>query len=114
MNNNLFIAMLLLVISQVVIYFQLQSQFFFEWAKNNWLILSLLGVPISIGLSFYTRYCADAFDGATWPGRLIGFAVGAIVFALLSVIFLKEPLSTKTITCLSLSALILIIQIYWK
>lgn len=114
MNNNLIIAIVLVVVAQIVIYFQLQSQFIFDWAKKNWLALSLLGVPISIALNFYTQYCALAFDGATWPGRLIGFAIGAIVFALLSVIVMNEALTVKTIICLALAAGILTIQIFWK
>jgi hypothetical protein len=55
-----------------------------------------------------------AFDGQVWPGRLIGFAVGAIVFALLSHFIMDEPFSTKTITCLFLAGGILGIQIFWK
>lgn len=114
MNSNLLIAVVLVVISQVVIYFQLQSQFVFDWAKRNWLLLSLLGIPISIALHFYTQYCALAFNGATWPGRLIGFAIGAIVFALLSVFVMNEALTAKTIICLALATGILTIQIFWK
>ena len=114
MNSNLATAIILAVLAQTVIYFQLQSQFVFEWARKNWFLLSFLGIPISIALHFYTQYCAAAFDGATWPGRLIGFALGAIVFALLSHFVMKEVLSVKTITCLILASTILIIQIYWK
>jgi hypothetical protein len=114
MNNNLALAILLAVLSQVVIYFQLQSQFIFDWAKRNWLLLSLAGIPISIALNFYTQYCAAAFGGETWPGRLIGFALGAIVFALLSYFVMREPMTAKTITCLILATTILIIQIFWK
>jgi len=114
MNSNLIIAIIIAIVAQTAIYFQLQSQFLFDWAKRNWLILSLAGIPISIALNFYTEYCATAFGGETWPGRLIGFAIGAIVFALLSYFVMREPLSAKTITCLVLASTVLFIQIYWK
>jgi hypothetical protein len=52
--------------------------------KNNIWASVLLGLPISWLLITFTRYCKDAFDGQIWPGRLIGFAIGAIVFSVMS------------------------------
>jgi hypothetical protein len=112
--RNLIIAFLIVIIAQVIAYFQLQSQFFWTWSKNHPIILSLLGIPISWLLILFTKYCALGFHGETWPGRLIGFASGAIVFAILSHLMLKEPFTPKTIACLSLALLILLIQIIWK
>ena len=114
MNKNLILALLLIIISQSLAYFQLQSQFFSIWAKEHPILMAIFGFPISILLIYYTKYCALAFDGQTWPGRLMGFAIGAIVFAVLSNILVNEQFSAKTITCLGLSFLILIIQIVWK
>jgi len=73
-----------------------------------------MGFPISILFINATRHCALAFNGLTWPGRLIGFAIGAIVFAILSYVVFKEPMQTNTIVCMILAMLILLIQIYWK
>ena len=104
-----------LIISFVLILLaQTQGQFFFTWAKEHPLIMSITGIPISILLIYFTKYCSMAFDGQVWPGRLIGFAVGAIVFALLSHFIMDEPFSAKTITCLFLAGGILGIQIFWK
>jgi hypothetical protein len=114
MNKDLLIALILITVAQAVTYFQLQSQFFWTWAKEHPVLLSLGGFPISIILMYFTKYCAAAFDGATWPGRLIGFSIGAIVFALLSYFVMKEDMTMKTGVCLMLAACILSIQIYWK
>ena len=114
MNQNLIIALILIVISQFATYFQLQAQFFWGWAKNHPILFSLGGFPISIILIYYTKYCSAAFNGETWPGRLIGFAIGAVVFAALSYFVMKEPMSLKTISCLALAVSILAIQIFWK
>lgn len=114
MSKNLIIAFILITIGQIGAFFQLQSQFLWVWAKNNPIMISIMGIPISMLLIKYTKYCADAFNGEVWPGRLIGFAVGAIIFALLSIILLKEPLTTKTLVCLGLAASILAVQIFWK
>jgi glucose uptake protein GlcU len=76
--------------------------------------MSITGIPISILLIYFTKYCSAAFDGQVWPGRLIGFAVGAIIFALLSYFIMNEPFTPKTIVCLCLAGLILLIQIFWR
>ena len=112
--KNFIIAIVIVTIAQSFAYLQLQSQFFWTWAKNHPLSVSLLGIPISILLIYFTKYCALAFDGQTWPGRLIGFAVGAIVFALLSHFVMKEPMTSKTLVCLGLALGILLIQVLWK
>ena len=110
----LIISFILIFLAQILAYFQTQGQFFLTWAKEHPLIMSITGIPISILLIYFTKYCSMAFDGQVWPGRLIGFAVGAIVFALLSYFIMNEPFSTKTITCLFLAGGILGIQIFWK
>lgn len=114
MNRNLFISLIIIIIAQIMTFVQLQSQFVWTWAKNHPILISLGGFPISLLLIYFTKYCSNAFNGEVWPGRLIGFAIGAIIFALLSITLLKEPMTTKTMICLGLSALILIIQIFWK
>ncbi len=114
MNRNLFIAIILITLTQVATYFQLQLQNVSIWAKKNPLILSLGGVPVSYALIVYTHYINLAFNGETWPGRLIGFAVGAIVFMILSHFVMNEQINMKTGVCLFLSVVILIIQIFWK
>ena len=114
MYNKLIIALILLTIGQILAYFQLQGQFMSNWFKNNPLIVSFSGLPISYILIKSTQYCSESFNGQVWPGRLIGFSIGAIVFALLSKFLMSEELNTKTVVCLGLASLILIIQIFWK
>lgn len=87
---------------------------FWTWSKNNPLLMSLTGIPISLFLIYFTKYCALSFDGQVWPGRLIGFAVGAIVFALLSHFIMNEPFTPKTTVCLFLAVGILLVQVLWK
>ena len=112
--KNLIIALVIIIAAQLLAYLQTQSQFFWTWAKDHPLLMSITGIPISMLLIYFTKYCALAFDGQVWPGRLIGFAIGAIVFALLSSLIMNEPFTPKTIVCLCLSAGILIIQMIWK
>jgi hypothetical protein len=111
--KNLFIALALISVSQVIVYLQLQGQFFSAWIKSHPLTVSLLGIPISLILIEYTKRSAMYFQGEVWPGRLIGYAVGIIVFTILSYTIFNEPLSTKTIICLILSSIIVAIQVFF-
>ncbi len=112
--RNLIISLVIVTFAQLLAYLQTQSQFFWTWAKDHPLLMSITGIPISILLIYFTKYCSLAFDGQVWPGRLIGFAVGAIVFAMLSHFIMNEPFTPKTIVCLCLAGAILGVQILWK
>jgi len=111
---KLLIGLSLGLLAQILTFVQLQGQFINEWMKNNIWASVLLGLPISWLLITFTRYCKDAFDGQIWPGRLIGFAIGAIVFTIMSQIIFKETLTAKTVSCLFLAVCILAIQLLWK
>ena len=112
--RNLLIALLCIVLGQSISFIQLQGQFINEWMQKNIWASVLLGLPISWLLITFTQYCKDAFDGQIWPGRLIGFAIGAIVFTIMSQIIFKETLTAKTVSCLFLAVCILAIQLLWK
>ena len=111
---NLIISILLIIIGQTLTYFQSQSQFFWPWAKEHPLLMSLLGIPMSIMFIYFAKYNAMAFEGQTWPGRVIQFCVGTIVFAILSTMITGEVITMKTGISLVLAMLILVIQILWK
>ena len=112
--RNLLKALLCIVLGQSISFIQLQGQFINEWMKNNIWASVLLGLPISWLLITFTRYCKDAFDGQIWPGRLIGFAIGAIVFSVMAHFIFNEEFTSKTLVCLTLAATILGIQLFWK
>ena len=112
--KNLFIALLCIVLGQSISFIQLQGQFINEWMRKNMWASVLLGLPISWLLIMFTKYCKEAFDGQIWPGRLIGFAIGAIVFSVMAHFIFNEAFTTKTLVCLTLAATILGIQLFWK
>jgi len=102
------------LIIQAVTFFQLQGPVKWpSWDKYYW-ALALLGVPVSMIWMYYAKMMSQAFGGQIWPQRLIGFGLGAIVFALGSWYVFKEPLTMKTIVCLVLALIIVMIQVFWK
>lgn len=102
------------LIAQVFTFFQLQGQIKYEWFKNHPIAVAFMGVPISLLFMYSVRNFVEAYDGQIWPSRLIGFGIGVIVFTIMSYYLFKEPLTPKTLTCLGLGTLIILIQILWK
>jgi multidrug transporter EmrE-like cation transporter len=102
------------LLAQIFTFLQLQGQIKYEWFKNNPLIIACLGIPISLLFMYSVRNFVAAYDGAIWPSRLIGFGIGVVVFTIMSHYLFKEPLTPKTLTCLSLGVVIILIQILWK
>ena len=99
---------------QVITWFQLNGQFVWPWFKNNVFLLCLMGVPISWLYIEATRLGFIAFDGLIWPGRLLGFAMGILTFAICANMFMGEGLNTKTIISLILATILTFIQVFWK
>ena len=116
MNKLISIIYILVIytISQVFTYYQLQGHLFNKWIKDNPLIMTLLGLPIGYFVIKASRVMVELWGGQTWPNRLIGFSLGVIIFTIMSWWLLKEPLTPKTITCLVLCFVILMIQFLWK
>lgn len=111
---NFIIGFLYGIIASILTFIQLQGQFKWEWFKNNPIILSLMGIPISLLYLGSVKHLVAYFEGQLWPSRLLGFATGAIVFTVMSYTWFGEPLTGKTLTCLFLAFCILTIQLFWK
>jgi hypothetical protein len=113
-NKNIFIAFTLFFVSQALIWYQTNAQFFNNWAKERPFIMALMGIPISYTLIHASRYVVEGFNGALWPGRLIGFSSGMVIMAVLTYIHLDEGINLKTGITLILAFIIVMIQLYWK
>jgi multidrug transporter EmrE-like cation transporter len=112
--SKLIIGIIFGIIAQIIIFFQLQGQMKYDWFKNHYWVVVLMGIPASMFFMYSVKNMVIAYDGQMWPSRLIGFSLGAIVFTYFSWYLFNEPLSTKTIICLALSFTILGIQLFVK
>jgi multidrug transporter EmrE-like cation transporter len=112
--RSLIIGIIFGFIAQIGTFFQLQGQMKYQWFKDHYWLSVSLGIPISMLFMYSVKNMVIAFDGQMWPSRLIGFSIGAVVFTWLSWLIFKEPLTLKTIICLTLAMGILIIQLFWK
>ena len=113
-SKNLIIAIALFAVGQAIIWYQTNSQFLWDWAYDRPFIVALIGVPVSYLFIYATRYTYIAYDGALWPGRLLGFASGMVIMAALTYLYFKEGINIKTGISLVLALTILMVQIFWK
>lgn len=111
---NFIIGLLYGIAAQVFTFIQLQGQFRWSWAKENPLYMALMGFPLSLLYLGSVKHMVAYFDGQLWPSRLMGFAIGAIVFTAMSWTWFREPLTLKTLICLGLAVCIMLVQLFWK
>ena len=110
---RIFYALLLATIAQIISFVQLQGQLVWKFPKENPYVMMLLGLPISLIFIKTTKIFNQHFD-ANWPGRLIGFGLGIIIFTIMSWLVFKEVPTSKTIDCLVLAFTIVLLQVFWK
>ena len=110
LNRDVFICVGILFITQIIIWFQLNGQLKWEWFKDNYFLMSLMGIPISYMLLLTTKYGFQGF-GELWPIRLLGFAVGIISFPFITYMVLGEGITLKTGISLILATVILLLQL---
>ena len=109
MSEKQFYVIVLAIFIHIAIWFQLNGQLIWKWFKDNPLLLSLLGVPISYG---WLRFTAIAYEsyGELWAVRLIGFATGMISFPIMTWLLFNEGITLKTAVSILLSCVIMILQ----
>ena len=113
MNKNIVYAIMLYIIGQAMVWFQSNGQFIWPFFKKYPLLIACAGVPISYIFINSTKLSYSGF-GILWPGRMLGFAVGVIIFTALSQMFMGETINLKSALCLFLSLIIICIQIFMK
>ncbi len=112
--NNLVVGVLWGVVGQVLSFIQLQAGIKWGWTQKYGILLMFLGLPISWAFMKSVQNFIVAFDGEIYPSRILGFAVGIIIFGTMGWFLFKEGISLKTGVCLLLSSAIILIQVLWK
>lgn len=115
MTYKLFIACLLLLGGQTISWYGTYSQFIWDWARNNVLMLPLIfSIPTGYFFVFGMKFAVEEM-GETWGPRLLGFGMSYFVFPFLTYYYFNESfLTPKTLICIALSFLIVGIQVFWK
>ena len=109
-NKEILFCILILFFVQIVVWFQLNAQVRWDWFKDNYWLMSLLGIPISYALMYSTKYGYTGF-GELWPIRLMGFAVGMVIFPIITYMVLGEGITLKTGISITLAGIIMLLQL---
>ena len=114
MNINLIYGILFFIGGHIIAWFQLNSQFKWDWAKEHEWIMAAIGIPCSFLYIWGTKYTVAVMDGLLWPTRFIGFGIGIIIYGLLVGHFFSEGITTKTFVSLALAIILICINVFWK
>ena len=112
-NKHILLTILLFIVGNIIVWYQLNSQLVWDWAKGNksmW-IMSLLGIPISLLFWLCTKWGYIGF-GNLWAVRWLAFGSSMLVFPIMTYFYLGEPMTFKTILTLGLAIIIMIIQLF--
>jgi len=113
--NKLLLGLLCFLVGQIIIWYQTNGQFISTWAKEHPVAMAaIFSFPISYTFIYGTKYIVEHFDGQLWPGRLIGFGIGAMCFAILTFAHMGEGITMKTGVSLILATTLVLVQLFWK
>ena len=110
---NIAPTVLLILLSQVAIWFSTNSQLVDGWDKSKALYLNIfLAIPISL-LTFHATKYGFSSMGSLWSVRLLAFGLSYLSFPVLTWVFLGEsPFNPRTMICIILSMIIILIQLF--
>ena len=100
------------VIGNILVWYQLNSQLVWDWAKgykSMW-IMSMLGIPISLLFWLCTKWGYLGF-GNLWAVRWLAFGSSMLVFPLMTYFYLGEAITLKTLISIILALIIMILQL---
>ena len=111
-NKYIVITTLLFVINNILIWYQLNSQLVWDWAKGTkavW-ISCLMGIPISYLFWIATKWGYIGF-GNLWAVRFMGFATSMLTFPIMTWMYLGETITLKTGITIILAIIIMLLQL---
>ena len=115
MNFNMLAGLGLFALGQGLIWFQINSQFVWDWWKYKPLAaVCLYAIPAVICWWYGTKLIVGETE-SLWSARFIGFASSYLVFPLLTWWLAHESMFTwKTMMCTGLAMVIMAIQFFWR
>tara|TARA_Y100000590_G_scaffold391712_1_gene468596 strand:- start:1121 stop:1465 length:345 start_codon:yes stop_codon:yes gene_type:complete len=110
--SKVIFTIIIFFINNILIWYQLNSQLLWQWAKGyqGLIFSSILGIPITIAFWYTTKIGYEGF-GALWPVRFMGFATSMLTFPVMTYFYLGESVSLKTAVSIVLSIAIILIQL---
>lgn len=111
---SLIMGVLYFLLAHIIVFFQLNGQFKWDWIKEHEWVMALIGIPISFLYIWGTKYVVEGLGGLLWPTRFIGFGIGMIVYSICVSYFFSEGVNLKTTLSLLLAVMLIFIQVTFK
>ena len=111
-NKYIVLAIGIFFLNNILIWYQLNSQLVWDWAKGTksmW-IMSLMGIPISLIFWYATKIGYEGF-GNLWAVRFMGFATSMLTFPVMTWLYLGETITLKTLVTILLAFIIMLLQL---
>ena len=111
-NKYILLTIGIFLLNNILIWYQLNSQLVWDWAKGTksmW-IMSLMGITISLLFWYATKIGYIGF-GNLWAVRFMGFATSMLTFRIMTYLYLGETITLKTLITLLLALIIMILQL---
>ena len=112
LNKYIVLTILSFVVANILVWYQLNSQLVWDWAKgykSMW-IMSILGIPISLLFWLCTKWGYLGF-GNLWAVRWLAFGSSMLVFPLMTYFYLGETITLKTLISIILAIIIMLLQL---
>ena len=115
LTSKMLLAMSLFALGQTLAWFQINSQFVWEWWRHHPLLAVVLyGLPTGVCFLYGVRFAYEEM-GQVWGPRFLIFSMSYLTFPILTWHLLGESMfTTKTMICVALSFLIVLVQLFWK
>tara|TARA_R110002020_G_scaffold336345_3_gene551549 strand:- start:465 stop:806 length:342 start_codon:yes stop_codon:yes gene_type:complete len=112
---KIFLTLLFMVLGHLSAWFAYNGQYAWEsWKRNPFLTAIILG-PVTTAMFWWSAYYGYAATGSAWSVRFIGFASSYFVFPIMTYVILNESFTNpRTLICIALSLLIMVIQFSGK
>ena len=111
-NKYIVLTIGIFLLNNILIWYQLNSQLVWDWAKGtkSMLVMSLLGIPISMLFWYATKWGYIGF-GNLWSVRFLGFATSMMTFPIMTYFYLGETITVKTFITIILAFIIMLLQL---
>ena len=111
--NNLVLGAFFGLLAQMGTFIQLQGNAKYNWYEKYGIWLLLVSIPLNWLYIQSVKHLVISYNGELWPSRLIGFGIGIFVFSFMSYFMFKETITLKTMICIFLAILIILIKIFF-
>ena len=88
-------------------------QFKYDNLGPTWWGWYVLSIPLTWLFLTATKYTVEGFNGEIWSNRFIGFAIGIVVYTILTSWVFNQHITWKIGTQLLLALGVILIQAFW-